>query len=122
MGQPLEIAEEQEYYRPQAQALGIRIDDSNNDIAKAVKIGIDDLNPERILKNCEYLFVRIVNVSDIGNMLNLPTVGNKEVKCIIHGHTMEGFSLDVTFKEFQGVYCSRCKNRKPHSKDWRWSR
>ncbi len=122
LGQPLEIAEEQEYYRRQAQALGIRIDDSNNDTAKAVKIGIDDLNPERILKNCVYLFVRIVNVSDIGNMLNLLTVGNKEVKCIIHGHTMEGFSLDIIFKEFQGVYCSGCKNRKPHSKDWRWSR
>ena len=41
-----------------ANAMGIDLTDENDPIARMVRIGIDDLNPERVLRDCEHISVQ----------------------------------------------------------------
>ncbi|MBA7621406.1 hypothetical protein ES703_28768 [subsurface metagenome] len=118
----MDITEEQEYFRRHAQALGIPVDKPEDQLSQLVNIAIEDLNPENVLKNCEYLYVKIVNVSSVGELLNLPTMGNKQILCLRCGYQIEGFSLERVFMRFEEVYCSKCKDKKPMAKSWKWSR
>ena len=50
--QGLTIAAEQEIYKRMAEAQGINLADSSDQIAKIVNIGIADFDPTRVLRNC----------------------------------------------------------------------
>jgi hypothetical protein len=118
----ISIEEEQEIYRRMAIAMGIRLDDTNDQISQIVNIGIRDLNPERVLRNCRHLFTFVSGGGVPAKMLNLPTAGFKRLHCLAKEITMEGLDLDHLYQTFHGAYCASCVLSDPYPKDWKWSR
>lgn len=109
-------------YRQMAAAMGVNLDDPNDDIARIVNIGLQDLNPERVLRQCEHLFVSLGSHGIPAQMLGLPTAGSKNIHCMRHGHIIQGLSLDSTFDTFKQFYCNACGDCTPRPADWQWTR
>lgn len=116
------IEEEIEIYNNMARALGIDLDNDKDEIATVVKIGIKDLNPGRVLKNCEHLFVMLKHGGMISKWMKLPTAAFKEIICTKHRYRWEGMSLDRLYRTFEMEHCSKCLDKKAHPDDWNWSR
>jgi hypothetical protein len=116
------IDDEIRIYRSMAAGLGVNVDDPDDEIAGIVRIGLADLNPERVLKNCEFLFVSLGSYGIPAQMLGLPTAGSKWIHCTRHGVSMMGLSLDETYRHFKKSHCDGCEDCKPHPSGWKWSR
>gem|GEM_PF-4789191 len=117
------------YYIQQAAALGIDLDNPNDRIAEVVRIGLDDLDPTRVLKNCQHMHVITTFRGVPAEMLGLPTAGGKRIICLKHGHGVENLSLDNAY-EFSAksypwtkgeIRCDNCADKAPHPADWEWS-
>lgn len=117
------------YYIQQAAALGIDLDDPNDRIAEIIRIGLDDLNPTRALKNCQHMHVIATFRGIPAEMLGLPTAGGKRIMCLKHGHSVENISLDNAYEFFAKSYpwtkgeirCDNCPDKAPHPNGWEWS-
>lgn len=113
----------------QAAALGIDLKDPNDRIAEIVRIGLDDLDPTRVARNCRHIHLRYGSCGLPGQMLGLPTAGSKSVICLKHGHSCEGLKLDVVYdvfsrtmpRETNGLRCDKCPDVSPHPAGWVWS-
>lgn len=114
----------------QAFSMGIDINSPDSEVAKIVKIGLDDINPARILKDCIHMHVTSESTSPIGQQLGLYTAGTKAIRCLKHGHMRAGLELDVIYKGFKerqpwlgkdSVCCNDCNDKMAHPKDWQWS-
>jgi hypothetical protein len=116
------VEEEYQIYTQMAQAMGINLDDPNNMIARIVKIGLQDLNPERVLKKCKHLFVYVGHYGIPAEMLKLYTAGSKYLRCLKKDVAIGGQSLDGIYDSMKRDYCSGCKNIDPWPDDWRWTR
>ena len=121
-GERPSIEEEIEFYKQHVKALGVDINNKTDDISQAVKIAIDDLNPERALRNCKYLYLYQSFISPMGQWLQLPTMGPKGLYCTNHKHRIEGYSLDTVHSGYEYSYCNKCTDKSPHPADWKWSR
>jgi hypothetical protein len=104
-----------------ASAIGIDLSDPNSGAARAVRLGITDLDPSRVLKNCEHIFVTIGSYGLLGHVLKVPTVGSKIIHCVLHTLALEGVSLDTTYQFFQQKFCSNCADASPRPPGWRYS-
>lgn len=123
------------YYRNQAQALGIDLsladdpnllnsDDTNAHIAWIINIGIRDINPTRVLKNCKYLVFEFTGgVGMPAQMLRLPSATRKTIGCVKHLEHggIEHYSLDDIYERFRSNYCATCQDAQPHDTDWEYS-
>lgn len=118
----LTIEDEIKAYKLMASGLGIDLSNDNDNIANIINIGINDLNPERILKNCKYLFVELMDSGLPAQWLKLPTAGFKSLICTKHIYAIEALSLDLLYNFFYNEYCKNCKDCSPHPQDWKWSR
>lgn len=107
--------------RQMARALGIDVDDPDDEIAHIVRVGIRDFNPERILRDCNHLMTEIGSYGIPARMLGLPTAGTKNIHCLKHGYAMAGFELDKVYPHFKADYCNKCPNREARPEGWRWS-
>ncbi len=116
------IEEEYQIYIQMAQAMGINLDDPNDKIAQIVKIGLQDLNPERVLKNCKHLFVYVGHYGIPAEMLKLYTAGSKYLRCLKRDVAIGGLSLDGIYDSMKREYCSKCKDKNPWPDDWKWTR
>ena len=112
---------EKQVYENMAIGMGIDLKKPDDPISQIIKIGIADLNPERVLKNCEHLYVTTGSIGIPGRMLMLPTAGSKSMFCTFHGYGIGGLSLDSIYSLFKDKYCINCKEKKPHPDDWKWS-
>ena len=104
-----------------AKSMGIDIDTGTDPVAKIVRIGLLDRNPERVLKNCRHLFFSVDGYGLPGAWLSLPTAGTKSLKCTKFGKSVSGVSLDDVYKLFAGSFCNQCTSCEAHSDGWRWS-
>jgi tetratricopeptide (TPR) repeat protein len=125
---PTEIKEEQ--YTPEVQErflrfiakqLGFDIDSPKNREDIVVAIGIKDLNPERVLKYCQYVRIDQISTSLLGQMTGIPTIGQKRASCVKYGYGIESFDLDYMFAGFKKQFCETCPSRKPRDASWNWS-
>ncbi len=107
--------------RKMALAVGIDIDDPRSPYADAIRVGIKDYNPGRVLRDCEQLFINIESVGIPGQMLGLQTAGVKCIRCLKHGHRTGGFELDQFYSFFKAQHCDKCPDRTPRPPDWKWS-
>ena len=114
--------EEYQIYIQMAQAMGVNLDDPNDRIAQIVNIGLKDLNPERVLKNCKHLFVYIGHYGIPAKMLKLYTAGSKYLRCVKKDVAIGGQSLDGLYDSMKHDYCSGCKDVDPWPDDWKWTR
>lgn len=116
------IEEEKEVYIRMAESLGINLNDNNDGISKIINIGIKDLNPERVLKNCLHFYVKLMGGGLPAQWLKLPSAGSKALICTKHGHTICGITLDGLFNLLNNKYCAKCNDCLPHDTKWKWTR
>lgn len=114
------FADEEAIYRQMAQAMGINLDDANDRIASVINIGLLDRNPERVLKNCRQLRVKLGPCGIPAKMLGLPTAGFKSVHCVKFGFGTGALSLDAAYELLVHEHCSKCTEAEPHSSTWKW--
>jgi hypothetical protein len=86
-----------------------------------VAIGIKDMNPERVLKYCQYMKVDQVSTSFLGKMTGISTIGQKRISCVKFGYGLDGFALDHISESFRQQHCEACLSRKPRNASWKWS-
>jgi hypothetical protein len=113
---------EYQAYTQMAKALGIDLDDTSDPIAQIVRQGLKDLNPERVLKNCQHLFVTIWSYGLPAEWLKLPTAGAKFLYCTLHGYGIGGIVLNNVYTILQARYCNKCPDVSPHPEGWKWTR
>ncbi|MEI8374628.1 MAG: DUF4365 domain-containing protein [Planctomycetota bacterium] len=101
--------------------MGIDLDNPNDPTGQIVRVGIDDMNPERVLRHCQHRFVQLGASGIPAIMVQLPTAGSKTLHCTKHGNAVGGLSFDGILQVFESQLCSKCNDRTPHPADWRWS-
>lgn len=122
--------EELDFYKKHAKKLGFDFDDPNNEFGQIIKQGLEDYNPERVLKDCENLLV--FNSSALGmpaQMVGLPSATMKIIHCIEYKHTGGGWGLDIAYQGVNGIpdsgfknrHCVNCEKCKPRSDSWEWN-
>ena len=123
------MAELRAYFAQQAAALGVDLSDPDDRIAQVVRIGLADLDPTRVMKNCQHIHVMTTSYGMPAEMLGLPTAGSKRVICLKHGHSIETLSLDAAYESFtkawpwekDAIRCENCPDTAPHPKEWEWT-
>jgi hypothetical protein len=113
---------DEQIYQVMAAALGIDLSDRGSPDAALIRIGIRDRNPERVLRLCEHLEVRLGHYTNaIAEAMRLPTAGTKALQCGLHHYTLEGLSLDGLSNEFQKRFCDSCPDKKSRPAGWKWN-
>lgn len=105
------------------------LSDPDDRIAQVVRIGLADLDPTRVMKNCQHIHVMTTSYGMPAEMLGLPTAGSKRVICLKHGHSIETLSLDAAYESFtkawpwekDAIRCENCPDTAPHPKEWEWT-
>jgi Domain of unknown function (DUF4365) len=108
-------------YQHMATALGIDLSNPNDEIAQLVRIGLEDMDPSRVLTDCEHLRVTLGPGGLISELLRLPAMGQKLIRCTLHKHSLTGNTLDGTYRTFQHRYCYSCPDRSPRPSHWKYS-
>lgn len=125
--EPMPMPMEQQVYQNMASALGIDLSDTDDLISQMVKVGIDDLDPTRVLRDCTHLFYTLSRQGHnfihfmLAQQLQLPTMGAKVLHCTLHKYTRVGLSLDETYERFRRDYCDKCPDQTPRSADWHYT-
>jgi hypothetical protein len=115
---PYQQSTAKQIYENMASAFGINMADPTNELAKMVRVGIDDLNVGRVLKNCEHLEIDLKPMSGISSGLRLPTMGVKRLRCALHGVSVVGLALDDLYGVFKAKHCDNCNDCVPRPADW----
>jgi hypothetical protein len=118
---PYQQATAKQIYENMASAFGIDMADPTDELAKMVRLGIDDLNIGRVLKNCEHLEVALKPMRGISCGLRLPTMGPKRLRCALHGGAVAGLALDDVYGAFKAKHCDNCNDCVPRPADWSYS-
>ncbi|MGA2851644.1 MAG: DUF4365 domain-containing protein [Terracidiphilus sp.] len=124
---PIPMPMEQQIYENMASGLGIDLSNTEDLVSQMVKVGIDDLDPTRVLRDCRHLFWTFSRQGHnffhlmLAQQLQLPTMGGKVLHCTLHGYTRVGLSLDETYQRFRDDYCDKCPDRSPRSADWHYT-
>jgi len=121
-GKDEDLNAEKNIIRGMAQSMGINLDDPDDDIAQIVNIGLTDLDPTRVLKNCNKLYITLASGGLPARVLFLPTAGFKTLYCTLHKYGIASMSLDGAYKSFKEEHCSKCKDKCPHPNKWKWTR
>lgn len=112
---------DQQIYENMARGLGIDLSDETDPNTMLVRAGIADLDPSRVLKNCEHIFICLSSRSDVSRQLRLQTANSKVIFCDLHSYAVQGLALDQTFDHFKREYCDKCPDCSPRSPTWRYS-
>jgi hypothetical protein len=125
--EPMPMPMEQQVYQNMALGIGIDLSDPENPFSEMVKIGIADLDPTRVLRDCTHMFMTLSRQGHtvfhrmVGQHLQLPTMGAKVIHCTLHKYTRVGLSLDETYQRFRRDYCDKCPDRQPRPADWHYT-
>lgn len=118
---------ELKFFTERAIAMGFKIDDPNDDIGKLIKTGLEDYNPERVIKNCEHLYMFTSNSLGIpARTLGLYSAASKFLVCTKKNHVMGGWRLDDIYSfiiggGFKEQYCKGCEECSPRPDSWKWT-
>ena len=124
---PVPMPMEQQVYLNMASALGFDLSDPDDIFSQMVKVGIDDLDPTRVLRNCTRMFLTLSRQGHtffhliLGQQLQLPTMGAKVLHCTLHKYTRVGLSLDEVHERFCRDYCEKCPDRQPRLANWQYT-
>jgi len=113
---------EKAIYIEMASVMGIDLSDPDDLIAKVIRIGIKDLNPGRVLKNCKNLFIAVGAMGEPARRLRMPSAGFKLLWCTKKGNCNQGLDLDRTYEAFENGVCKNCSEREPHPENWKYTK
>jgi len=120
---PLSLEEEAAMIRSVAEMTRVNLEDEDDPIAQTINLAILDLNPERILKYCEYLHVQYTSIGGIfAQLYGLGSAGGKVIYCEKKDEAVEGMQLDGILEVFKWRFCQGCKMRSPRPDDWKLTR
>jgi Domain of unknown function (DUF4365) len=109
-------------------AWGLGIDMTNKDdlTVKSIRIGINDLNPERGIRHCIHAFVSISGgvpaaASSLAALLDLPSINAKILHCDLHNYSVERRSLDAATSRFKQQYCDVCPDISARDAHWKYT-
>lgn len=105
-------------YENMATALGVNLANPTEPISELVRIGIADLDPSRILINCEHIFITIWAQGVVAELLDMPTAGYKILHCDLHEYAIQGLSADGVYDNFKKQYCDNCPDCSPQPSSW----
>lgn len=111
----------QKILRFAVEKMGVDMRNPANPIDQAIKVGINDLNPERVLKSCCFMKVDQLGTAFLGQLTGIPTIGFKRISCTKIHCTIDGFALDDLFESFKRSHCDTCQYRKPRDPSWKWT-
>lgn len=124
----LSASEEIEFYRDRAKALGMNVDDPEDEMGRIINQGLKDYNPERVIKDCKHMLVFPSRAQGLpARMVGLPTAAMKWIYCLKKGHALGGWSLDDIYISpiedhgFKSQYCDGCSSKEPREDTWKWS-
>ncbi|MAZ88375.1 MAG: hypothetical protein CL693_12100 [Cellvibrionaceae bacterium] len=128
----LSIEEQKSYFLDMAKNLGMDPDDSESEFGHIVKMGLENYDPTRIMKNCGSLFVHYRPGGLIAQSLRMHSAGGMHLLvCLKHGHAQgTGNLLTLLYDDsdgpnfgysFRHQNCDKCSDCKPRSEDWSWS-
>ena len=120
--EPMNLEVVKQIYGGMAASIGIDLDNKNDTVAQIVRIGIKDLDPTRILRNCRHFYIALGSIGLPARMLQLYTAGHKTLYCTFHRYGIGTLSLDDAYDYMKENHCSKCKDKSEHPKDWKWSR
>jgi len=81
--------EEIKYFKEKAKALGINVDDPEDEFGRIISQGLKDYNPERVLINCRHLLFVPSSAQGIpARMVGLPSAAMKYLHCLKKGFTV----------------------------------
>jgi hypothetical protein len=118
---PYQQSTAKQIYENMASACGINMADPTDELANMVRLGIDDMDIGRVLKNCEHLEVALKPMHGIPSGLRLPTMGPKRLRCMLHGVAVTGLALDDGYRAFKAKHCDNCRDCVPRPADWSYS-
>ena len=96
---------------------GIDIDTDESDESIALRRGVEDLNPKRVLDHCVNLELAYGPSGAYPQLFGLYTNGFKTLYCK-YGGIITNWSLDVAYNEFYNKYCKDCQHKK--EQDFKW--
>lgn len=112
-------------YENMASSLEIDLSNKKDLMARLVQVGIQDLDPSRVLADCEHIFITLAvrNTLEqyVSEIFQLPTAGSKVIHCTLHRRAIVGLTLDGTYEHFKNKYCSKCGDCKPRPESWHYS-
>lgn len=108
----------QELLKNSLQQQGIDLD-SDDEITKAILLGLKDADPEKYYKHCKNLYIVYLSSSPLGQMIALPTLGLKMVYCPKKSNIFEGINLEFLFESFVEEYCTDCDKLDPRDPEWK---
>lgn len=117
----MSLDEARQTYENMIRALGIDLSDPNDRIAQVVRIGLKDLDPSRVLRNCEHIFITLSFQGLPAQWLQMPTAGGKVLHCDLHRYAVEGLDLDFAYQVFKREYCDQCPDCLPRPPEWVYS-
>ncbi len=100
---------------------GIDVDNGADASAELVRLGLKDLSPQRIIGNCEHLFVAMRAVHPLGAHLHIPSIGIKELWCTLHGYLHLHEDLDAAYTSFNEAHCKGCSDCAPRGAHFTWT-
>lgn len=113
---------EKQIYENLAAAAGIDVNDSDDLVAQVIRQGLRDLDPTRVLKNCEHILWAPGAAGLPAVWLRMPSAAHKNLHCLKHGHFIRGgLSLDGAYHGFRSLYCDKCPDGTPRAADWSYS-
>lgn len=97
---------------------GIDIDNDDSNLALALKIAVEDVNPKRILDNCKHLEIAYQGGGQYTQFFGLYSGGMKIIYCE-NGGIESGWLLNEIYKGFHEKYCKDCEYRT--EQDFKWN-
>lgn len=121
-----EPEEELKFFTERAIHMGFKIDDQNDRIGQIIRQGLDDYNPERVIKNCESMLMMPSRSLGIpAQMLGLYSAAMKYLVCTKKNFIMGGWRLDEIYinqvSGFKREFCDKCNECKPRPTEWHWT-
>ncbi len=122
IGEEDNLEAERQIYIGMASAMDVDPQDPGSELARLVRIGLQDLDPGRALRPCCHLYVTLFGTNLIASTLRMPSAANKLLCCTLHGHRTGAPTLDGASEGMNSEYCTQCRDRDPHPDGWVWTR
>lgn len=116
-----EVEIQRQIYTSMAESVGIDLTDPNDRIAWILRVGLADLDPSRVLKTCEHIFITLGAQGLPAQWLGLPTAASKTLHCTLHGFGVGSFTLDQALAFMKAQHCDSCSDRCPRPDSWKYS-
>ena len=111
------MSEYQDITRDLLHAQGINLK-SGDKTTSAIRMALEDMNPEEYFKHCSKLHMKYLNTSPGGRSIGLPSMGSKFIWCQHCKTSSSGFNLNLIFNFFVEENCKDCKYVDKRNASW----